>query len=58
MATIEELAIEIASLRQRVNASESVLEIQKLKARYGQLVDQRFSAGAVVDLVGLVALLE
>jgi len=48
MATIEELAIEIADLRQRVTASESVLAIQSLKALYGQLVDQRFSAGAVV----------
>ena len=49
MTTIEELANEIAALRQRVHSSESVIAIQDLKARYGQLVDQRFSKGAVVD---------
>ena len=49
MVTIEELAAEMAALRQRVEWSESVLAIQALKARYGELVDQRFSAGAVVE---------
>jgi hypothetical protein len=49
MVTVEELAAEVASLRQRVDAAESVLAIQTLKARYAELVDQRFSAGAVVD---------
>lgn len=49
MVTVEELAAEVAALAQRVASSESVLAIQSLKARYGQLVDQRFSAGAVVD---------
>jgi len=49
MITVEELAAEVAALRQRVDAGESVLAIQNLKARYGELVDQRFSAGAVVD---------
>jgi hypothetical protein len=49
MSTIEELAIEVAALRQRVTASESVLAVQALKARYADLVDRRFSAGAVVD---------
>ena len=49
MPTIEELAAEVASLSRRVDASESILEIQALKARYGELVDQRFSVGAVVD---------
>ena len=48
MATIEELARELAELRRRVDASESVLELQALKARYGELVDQRYSAGGVV----------
>jgi hypothetical protein len=48
MPTIEELAAEVASLRRRVEASEGVLEIQALKARYGELVDQRFSAGGIV----------
>ena len=49
MTTIEELAAEVGLLRQRVESSESVLAIQALKARYGELVDRRFSAGAVVD---------
>jgi hypothetical protein len=49
MTTIEDLAAEVAILRQRVDASESVLAIQALKARYGDLVDQRFSRGSVVD---------
>jgi hypothetical protein len=49
MSTIEELATEVAALRRRVAAAEGVLEIQSLKARYGELVDQRYSAGGVVD---------
>ncbi len=49
MVTVEELAAEVAALRRRVSSSESVLAIQALKARYGELVDQRFSAGTVVD---------
>jgi hypothetical protein len=49
MSTIEELATEVAALGRRVAAAEGVLEIQSLKARYGELVDQRYSAGGVVD---------
>ena len=49
MSTIEELATEVAALRRRVAATEGILEIQSLKARYGELVDQRYSAGGVVD---------
>jgi hypothetical protein len=49
MITLEELVAEVAALRERVASSESVLAIQGLKARYGELVDQRFSSGAVVD---------
>ncbi|HXQ76506.1 MAG TPA: nuclear transport factor 2 family protein [Acidimicrobiales bacterium] len=49
MTTVEELAAEVATLRRRVASSESVLAIQALKARYGELVDRRFSGGAVVD---------
>lgn len=49
MPTIEELADEVAGLRRRVEAAESVLQLQELKARYGELVDRRFSAGRVVD---------
>jgi SnoaL-like domain len=49
MATIEDLANEIASLRRRVESTESLLALQALKARYGDLVDQRFSHGEQVD---------
>jgi SnoaL-like domain len=50
VTTIEELAAEVAALRQRVDVSESTLRIQSLKARYGALVDQRFSRGEIVDV--------
>ncbi len=53
MTTVAQLAAEVASLRLRVESSESVLAIQALKARYGELVDRRFSAGAVVDAPSL-----
>jgi len=49
MVTIEHLAAEVARLRQRVTVAENVLAIQSLKARYGELVDRRFSQGAVVE---------
>jgi hypothetical protein len=49
MSTIEELAHEVAALSRRVAASEAVLELHTLKARYGELVDQRFSGGEIVD---------
>jgi SnoaL-like domain len=49
MATIEDLANEIASLRRRVESAESLLALQALKAGYGDLVDQRFSHGEQVD---------
>lgn len=49
MPTIEELVEQVGDLRHRVEAAEAVLEIQALKARYGDLVDQRFSAGQPVD---------
>jgi len=52
--TVEELAAEVAALQRRVDASESVLAIQSLKAHYGELVDRRFAAGAVVDPDALV----
>ena len=49
MPTIEELADQVEGLRRRVDAAEAVLQIQALKARYGDLVDQRFSGGELVD---------
>ncbi len=53
MHTIEELANEVAALRLRMDASESILQIHQLKARYAELVDQRFSTGHVVDTAQL-----
>jgi hypothetical protein len=47
--TLNDLAEEVAELRRRLGATESVLAIQAMKARYAELVDQRFAAGAVVD---------
>ena len=44
---------ELDDLRQRVDASESVLAIVDLKARYGELVDRRFVRGEVVGKVEL-----
>jgi SnoaL-like domain len=58
MATIEELAGEVAALRRRVEATEGVLELQALKARYGELVDLRYSGGGVVDSTRLARLAE
>lgn len=45
----ENLGEELADLRQRLHEVESVLAIQVLKARYGELVDRRFHRGRVVD---------
>lgn len=56
MGTVEELAAEVAGLRRRVERSESILAIEALKARYAELVDQRFSAGAVIDGAALTVL--
>ena len=48
MPTIEELSDQVESLRRRLESAEAVLELQALKARYGDLVDQRFSGGQLV----------
>ena len=48
MADIDEFAARLAALEARVEASEAVLAIQSMKARYGALVDERFANGAVV----------
>jgi hypothetical protein len=47
--TLDGLAAELSALRRRVDAAEALLEVQALKARYGELVDRRFSRGRVVD---------
>jgi hypothetical protein len=49
MVTMKELVAEIGALSHRLAVAEAVLAVQGLKARYGELVDRRFSKGAVVD---------
>jgi len=49
MPTLDELAAELAALRARVERSEAALAIQNLKARYAQLVDERYVRGRVGD---------
>lgn len=48
MATIDDLGARIDALELRIGAAESVLAIQGLKARYGELVDARFSRGGAL----------
>jgi len=50
------LRSEVAALRRRLEAAESVLAIHELKAHYGDLVDRRFERGEVVDAPRLEAL--
>jgi hypothetical protein len=40
----EDLEARVRGLERRLAAAEAVLEIQQLKARYGELVDQRYGA--------------
>ena len=47
MGPIDELTQQVAELRVRVEAAEAVLAIQNLKARYAQLVDERYVRGKV-----------
>ena len=47
MGPIDELNRQVAELRARVEAVESVQAIQSLKARYAQLVDERYVRGKV-----------
>jgi hypothetical protein len=49
MADIRELARRQAALEVRVRAVEDTLAIERLKARYAQLVDQRYAKGAPVS---------
>ena len=63
MPTHEELVAEVARLARRLDDCEAVLAIQALKARYGELVDQRHPGGApadehtLADLAARIALL-
>jgi hypothetical protein len=47
------LTAEVADLRRRVEASEGVLGVLELKARYGDLVDARFRRGAPLEATEL-----
>ena len=47
MGPIDELMQQVAELRVRVEAAEAVQAIQNLKARYAQLVDERYVRGKV-----------
>jgi hypothetical protein len=58
MPSLEEMAHELAELRARVASAEAVLAIEALKADYGELVDRRFSGGAVVDPESLSRVVE
>lgn len=57
------LAAEVARLSHRLDRCEAVLDIQSLKARYGELVDRRFPGGSpadgetLADLAGQIAAL-
>ena len=57
MTTVEELATEVTDLRRRVAINEGILAIHRLKSHYAELVDRRFSAGAVIaaDALATVA---
>ncbi len=52
--TADGLAGRVEQLERRLEAAESVLALHHLKARYGELVDARFTRGAVVG-TGLLA---
>jgi hypothetical protein len=56
LATNDELAAQIAGLSSRVRRTEDILAIYELKARYGELVDDRYVRGAVVDEERLYAI--
>ena len=45
----EDLRAEVADLRRQVTDLQAVLAIERLKARYAELVDARFSKGRLVD---------
>ncbi|MGA2836941.1 MAG: nuclear transport factor 2 family protein [Acidimicrobiales bacterium] len=49
MPTTDELAARVEELAARVDRAESVLAIHHLKARYGELVDARFTRGHQVE---------
>jgi hypothetical protein len=58
MGPIDELNRQVAELRARLDAAEAVQSIQNLKARYAQLVDERYARGKVAPDDKLVAVAE
>jgi hypothetical protein len=58
MGPIDELTREVAELRVRVEASEAVCAIQNLKARYAELVDERYVRGKVAPEEKVAAVAE
>jgi hypothetical protein len=58
VTSVEELAAEVADLRDRVAAAEAALALHELKARYAGLVDARYEAGGVVGPERLATLAE
>lgn len=58
MGPIDELTQQVAELRVRVEAAEAVQAIQNLKARYAQLVDERYVRGKVAPDEKVAAIAE
>jgi hypothetical protein len=58
MGPIDELNRQVAELRLRLEAAEAVQAIQNLKARYAQLVDERYVHGKVAPDDRVAALAE
>lgn len=58
MGPIDELTQQVAELRVRLDAAEAVQAIQNLKARYAQLVDERYVRGKVAPEEKVAAIAE
>ena len=58
MGPIDELTRQVAELRSRLEAAEAVQAIQNLKARYAQLVDERYVRGKVAPEERVAAIAE
>jgi nucleoid-associated protein YgaU len=58
MGPIDELTQEVAELRVRVEAAEAVQAIHNLKARYAQMVDERYVRGKVAPEEKVAAVAE
>jgi hypothetical protein len=54
----EDLRAEVADLRRQVGELQGILAIERLKARYAELVDRRFSKGRLVDAETLAEVTE